>query len=283
MTEGSSILTESQEVVFKKRDPRKLALDDFTQSLKNWRIWLMLAYQDIKLRYRRSMLGPFWITLSMAITAYMMGYLYSSIFKIQMGTYFPYIVAGMLCWALVSSTITDLMDTLPIYETMIKQLKLPYTLYVQRVVVRNFIIFFHNILVLIPVLAIFHNDTKVNLNTLLLIPALALIYINGLSYGLVLAMIGARYRDVSQIVKSLIQVVFFVTPIMWLPTALPSDKQFIIYINPFYSYVEVLRAPMLGKTPAPYEVGMVIAFTLLGIVLCYRMFTRYRARIVHWV
>lgn len=273
----------SSDIVFPKRNQKQLAWNDIKQSLKEWRVWFMLSYQDIKLRYRRSIIGPFWITLSMAITAYTMGFLYGHLFKTDMQTYFPFLVAGMLSWALLSSTIIDLMDTFTVYENMIKQIKLPYSLYIQRVIMRNFIIFFHNIIVIIPVLAIFHEVAKVNFNTLLLIPGLLLFYINGLSYGLILAMIGARYRDVSQIVRSLIQVIFFVTPIMWRPDALPVDKQYVILANPFYAFVELIRSPLIGKAPSLYEVGMALTVTVLGIVICSTMFARYRSRIVYWI
>jgi lipopolysaccharide transport system permease protein len=271
------------DIVFPKRDPKQLAWKDVKQSLVEWRVWMMLSYQDIKLRYRRSLIGPFWITLSMAITAYTMGFLYSHLFRTNMQTYFPFLVAGMLAWALLSSTITDLIDTFTLYENMIKQIKLPYSLYVNRVIMRNFIIFFHNIVVIIPVLAIFHEVAKVDFKTLLLIPGLLFFYINGLTYGLVLSMIGARYRDISQIVKSLIQVVFFVTPIMWRPESLPLDKQIFVSFNPFYAFVEIIRAPLIGQAPSWEAIAMVIAVTLLGMAICYTMFTRYRARIVYWV
>ena len=273
----------SSDIVFPKRNAKQLALSDIKQSLREWRVWFMLSYQDIKLRYRRSIIGPFWITLSMAITAYTMGFLYGHLFKTDMQTYFPFLVAGMLSWALLSSTIIDLMDTFTVYENMIKQIKLPYTLYIQRVIMRNFIIFLHNIIVIIPVLAIFHEVAKVNFNTLLLIPGLFLFYVNGITYGLILAMIGARYRDVSQIVRSLIQVIFFVTPIMWRPEALPADKQYIILANPFYSFVQLIRSPLIGKAPSLYEIGMALAVTVIGMVVCYQMFARYRARIVYWI
>lgn len=278
-----STYLDSSELIFPQHDPRQLAWNDIKQSLTQWRIWLMLSWQDIKLRYRRSIIGPFWITLSMAITAYTMGYLYGHLFKTDMQTYFPFLVAGMLSWALLSSTIVDLVETFSTYEGMIKQIKLPYTLYVQRIVMRNLIIFFHNIIVIIPVLAIFHEVAKIDWNTLLLIPGLFIFYINALTYGLILSIIGARYRDISQIVKSLVQVVFFITPIMWRPEALPLNKQYVVLINPFYAFIELIRNPLLGKAPSLYETTLALLFTLLGIVICYVMFTRYRARIVYWI
>src|SRR5690348_10368802 len=121
-----------------------LAVRDIRDGLKKWNVWLMLAYQDVKLRYRRSVLGPFWITLSMAITVYSMGYLYGHLFHTNLQIYFPFLVSGMLSWALVSSQISDLTEAFSGSESLIKQIKLPYSLYIHRVAMRNIIIFFHN-------------------------------------------------------------------------------------------------------------------------------------------
>src|SRR3990167_7170629 len=80
-------ISEQTDITFPEVTQRQLAQEDITDGCKKWRIWLMLAYQDIKLRYRRSVLGPFWITMSMAITVYSMGYLYGHLFHIPIQEY----------------------------------------------------------------------------------------------------------------------------------------------------------------------------------------------------
>lgn len=270
-------------VEFASISQQQLAWEDVKTGLLNWRIWSMLAYQDIKLRYRRSVLGPFWITLSMAITVYSMGYLYSHLFHMQLSEYFPYLVAGMLGWSLVSTTVTDMVETFTANEAMLKQIKLPYSLYIHRVATRNLIIFFHNILVFLPILFIFHDQISFGLNWLLLIPGLLIIYFNSICYGLFFAMIGARYRDISQLIKSLIQVVFFVTPIMWKPSILPASKQFLAYLNPMFSMLELIRAPMIGYALTPINILMVLLISILGVGASYPMFVSRRARIIYWL
>jgi ABC-type polysaccharide/polyol phosphate export permease len=270
-------------VVFPRNSPGKLAWLDLKESLQKWPIWMMLAYQDIKLRYRRSVLGPFWLTLSMAITVYSMGFLYAHLFHVAMDEYYPFLVAGMLSWTLISSTVTDLTDTFVLADGLIKQIKLPYTLYIHRVAARNFMIFFHNIIVLIPIFIIFHHSAKINLDTLLIIPGLALIYINAIVYGLILAMIGARYRDISQVIKSLVQVVFFVTPVMWSPNILPEHSRYAVYLNPFYSLIEIVRAPMIGTMPTFFNYCVVLALTAFGGLVAAKMLARYRTRIIYWI
>ncbi len=274
---------EQDQISFPIRDQKKLAIQDLTDGFKQWRIWFMLAYQDIKVRYRRSVLGPFWITLSMAITVYSMGYLYSHLFHMELENYFPFLVGGMLAWGFISNTVTDLVEALSSEEHKIKQIKLPYSLYINKVIGRNFIIFVHNLPILFPIMAFFPQTAKINLCTLLLIPSLVLFYINALSYGLALGMIGARFRDVTQIIKSLIQVVFFITPVMWNPEILPPSKRFLANLNPFYAFVEFIRCPLIGTLPSLTSWLMMLLITLFGCLFTFKLFCRYRARIVYWL
>jgi lipopolysaccharide transport system permease protein len=270
-------------VSFPSTNPQWQAWQDIKTGLLSSHIWLMLAYLDIRLRYRRSALGPFWITLSMAITVYTMGFLYGHLFHMDLQQYYPYLVSGMLTWALISSSITELTEAFTASDGLLKQVKLPYSLYVHRIVARNYIIFFHNLLVMLPIYFIFHEGAKINWNSLLLIPGLIYIYINAVIFGLIFAMIGARFRDIAQIIKSLMQVIFFVTPIMWSPSILPEKDLIFAQLNPVYSFIELVRAPLLGKTPSLLNVGMTACITLVGILICSRLFIRYRARIIYWL
>ncbi|HEX4045471.1 MAG TPA: ABC transporter permease [Gammaproteobacteria bacterium] len=271
------------EVAYAKPTPGQLAYQDIASGLSKWRIWLMLAYQDIKLRYRRSILGPFWLTLSMAITVYSMGFLYAHLFHVELARYFPFLVTGMLSWTLISTMVIEYTDGLVAADGLIKQIKLPYSLYIHRIAMRNVLIFFHNLLVLVPVFIIFHDSVKINSNLLFIFPGLLIIYVNAISYGLILGMIGARYRDISQVIKSLTQVIFFLTPVMWSADILGSKRLFIVDFNPFYAFIELLRAPLLGSAPTLKNWTMVAAVTGLGFLINYKLFTRYRARIVYWL
>lgn len=284
-TDEARSATKSQErdVIFPQLSQKQMAKDDIYDGFKKWRVWLMLAYQDIKLRYHRSVIGPFWITLSMAITVYSMGFLYSHLFHIELSHYYPFLVSSMLSWSLISTAINELTETFMSSNSLIKQIKLPYSLYIHRVITRNLIIFFHNMIVMIPIFIIFHATAKITFNTLLLIPGLCFIYINGLCYGLTLGILGARYRDISQIIKSLIQVIFFVTPVMWNASVIPLKYHYLLYLNPFYSFLELIRAPIQGNAPLVANYLIVTVVTLIGLMISSFMFTRYRARIIYWL
>ena len=281
MHAADALLTE-QDVVFNKPSHWQLAKTDLIDGALRWRIWFMLAYQDIKLRYRRSLLGPFWLTISMAITVYSMGYLYAHLFHAELSHYYPFLVAGMLSWSLLSTIVTELTEGWTAFDSFIKQVKLPYSLYMHRIACRNLLIFFHNVLVMIPVYLIFFHEVRINLNTLLVIPGLIAIYLNTILYGLALSMIGARFRDISQIIKSFVGVIFFVTPVMWTPDLLGS-KKYLVDLNPFYAFIELIRQPLLGGTPTLKNILVATLATLFGAFIGLKLFTRYRARIIYWI
>jgi ABC-type polysaccharide/polyol phosphate export permease len=282
-TQASSF--EADDLTFPSPNQKQLAWQDIKDGLLKWPIWLTLAYQDITIRYRRSVLGPFWITLSMAITVSTMGYLYAHLFHTELQRYYPLLAAGMLTWSLIVGLVIESTDGFTTSAGLINQVKLPYTLHIHRIAARNIIIFFHNIIVMVPILAIYHQYeyAQVNWHLFLIIPGLFIIYINAISYGLILAMIGGRYRDISQIIKSLVQIIFFVTPVMWEVTTLPEQDRLFVDLNPFYAFIQLIREPLLGRTPTLHNWIVVIIMTLLGGWISFKMLTRYRARIVYWL
>ncbi len=259
----------------------RLAVTDIYDGLKEWRIWLLLAWQDVKLRYRRSTLGPFWITLSMAITIYSMGLLYGRLFKMELSQYYPYLAAGILGWSLISSLLTEGASIFVDSEQFIKQMKQPYSVFVFRTVTKCFIVFFHHIIVLIPIILFF--NVKINLYSLLVLFSLAIIWLNGVVYGAILAILGTRFRDIVQLIISLVQVIFFLTPIIWSPSVLPERYQYIINVNPFAQFMELLRKPLLGSLPSNYTFLFITIITLLGFFVSFVIFARYRARIAYWL
>lgn len=259
----------------------QLAWSDICEGLKSWRIWLLLAWQEVKLRYRRSTLGPFWITISMAVTIYSMGLLYGRLFRMDLATYYPFLATGILGWNLISLIINDATMTFVNAEAFIKQMKQPYSVFMFQSVSRNFIIFFHNILVLLPLIIFFH--LTINWHTLFFFISLFVLWINAVAYSTILALLGTRFRDIPILVSSLIQVVFFLTPIMWSPGILPEQYHFIVNYNPFAQFMELFRNPLLGMWPSNYAIMISLGFTLLGLLGAFIIFVQYRSRIAYWL
>jgi len=117
---------------------------------------------------------------------------------------------------------------------------------------------------------------------LLAIPGLLLVLLNGATATLFIGMMSARFRDVPQLINSVVQIVFFVTPIMWKPELLRS-RTFIADFNPFYHLLEIVRAPLLGSLPSTKSYIAVLLITLVNVVIVGAFFARFRSRISYWV
>ena len=106
--------------------------------------------------------------------------------------------------------------------------------------------------------------------------------VNGFMFGTMLAALSARFRDIPMIVVNLVQVAFFMTPVMWQAQML-GRHQWVVNLNPFYHFLEIARAPLLGRPTDAWSWFAVAAITLVGGVVCMVTMTRFRSRIAYWV
>ena len=257
-----------------------LALLDIVRGARASHLWGLLGWQDIRRRYRRSVLGPFWLTISMGILVAVLGTLYGTLLKVEVTDYVPYLALGFIVWTLISGLITDGCSAFIGAESIIKQVGLPLSVHVYRMVWRNLIIFFHNAAIFAAVAALF--EIWPGWSGLLALPGLVLLCLNGVWAGLLLGIISARFRDVPPIVQSIVRIAFFATPIIWLPELLPG-RALVLDFNPFFHFLELVRAPLLGQTPGFISWLAVLGITLGGWLLTFALFRSYRWRIAYWV
>ena len=257
-----------------------LALFDLVQGGRQHHLWSVLGWQDIRQRYRRSVLGPFWLTLSMGALVAALGTLYGMLFKVEMAAYVPHLALGFIVWALISGVITDGCHVFINAAGIIQQVGLPLSVHAYRLLWRNLLILFHNAAVFVVVAAIF--GVWPGWAGFLVLPGLVLLCLNGLWAVLLFGIISARFRDVPPIVASIVRICFFVTPIIWMPELVP-ERAMVLEINPFYHLVEVVRAPLLGEVPGLSSWIAVLSMTVAGWVLAFAFFRRYRWRIAYWV
>jgi lipopolysaccharide transport system permease protein len=258
-----------------------LAIHDFQYAFKHWRIWTLLGWQDIKLRYRRSYLGPFWITISMMVLIYSMGFLYGKLFHMELKHYFPHIAIGMIVWGLINMLVSETSEIFSQSANIIRQIKLAYTVHIMRVLVRNIIVFLHNVLALVPLIVFL--PIPITPAFFWWIPGIIILSLNGMIYGLILAMLGARYQDIKPIITNLMQVCFFLTPIMWMPSSLPSSYGKLIQFNPFFHFINILREPITnGQCPTNSFIACILMF-FIGLFGVFLLFPKHRHRIVYWV
>jgi ABC-2 type transport system permease protein/lipopolysaccharide transport system permease protein len=258
----------------------QMALQDAIDGLSLWALWGKLGWNDILQRYRRSLLGPLWLTASMAIMVISLGLVYSKIFKTELRDFMPFLCVGLLIWGYISAILSAAGTLFTGAESYIKQIRLPYSVYVLRFMWSNVIIFAHNFVIYFGILIYF--QIWPGSVALYAIPGFLLVTLNGALASMYLGMMSARFRDIPQIIASFIQIAFFVTPIMWKPELL-GEHASIMDFNPFFHLIEITRGPLLGQMPSVvnYLAGAVI--TLLNAIFAIAFFIRFRARISYWV
>lgn len=255
---------------------------DVFAAVKKIQLAFMLGGQDVRRRYRRSILGPFWITLSMGIMIGTMGIVFSQIYKSPMADFFPYLSSGLVIWGFIVTSISDSCLAFISADSIIRQLPLPLFIHVLRVLIRSSIIFFHNFAI-IPIVFIICKK-GININVLWAIPGFILFIINILWCALLLAIVCTRYRDLQQIVISMLQVAFYVTPIMWLPHLLPEHlMRYVVNLNPAFHLIEIIRAPLLGNAPSLKSWLYMAMFAVIGWSTALLFFGKYRKRISYWL
>jgi ABC-type polysaccharide/polyol phosphate export permease len=259
----------------------QLVVLDIVEGALAWRLWGSLGWQDIRQRYRRSTIGPFWVTLSMGAMIGGMGVLYADLFHTDVHTYLPYLTVGVILWGLISPLVIENCNAFIDGEGIIKQVKVPLSLYVYRVVWRNLIIFGHNVVIFVIVAVLF--KVWPHWSSLLAIPALLLICINGVWIGLLWGPISARFRDVPQTITSVMQIAFFMTPIMWQPSAI-SGREWFLELNPFYYFIALVRGSLLGnESPSMHLWRWALAITAAGWIVTFFLYRRCRWRIAYWL
>lgn len=258
----------------------KRAFKDLSAGLLSVHAWAALAWHDIKSRYRGSALGPFWISLTLAASMFGIGLLFGDIFNEQAHDFFPYVGFGLGIWMLVSGTIMDSCHTFIAAAPMIKQNNVPISLQAWRVVLRNLIIFAHNLVFLVPLLVWSGHAFNASVHWALV--GMVFVTLNLMWMGLFLGVVCARYRDVPQIIASALQMAMFITPVFWRPSAL-SHTKIIADINPFAHMVEAVRGPLL-HAGAPVEAFIYLGvMAIIGWVVALTTFILFRHRIVFYL
>jgi lipopolysaccharide transport system permease protein len=259
----------------------KRALGDLALGFSRWRLAWALAWLDIRNRYRGSVLGPFWLTLSTGTMLLGLGLLYSTLFRFNLREYLPHLAVSLVMWNLIAQIINEATTSLITSEGIIRQMPLPYTVHALRCVMRNTLVAAHNLPLII--LVFLATGWLPGPEAALLAAGLLILAVNAFAATLLLGMICARFRDIGPIVASVMQLAFFMTPVLWKPALLPANLQPLLLLNPFYCMLETVRGPLVegGGSLGVWAAALGYTAVLLG--LAFAFFVRFRGRVAYWV
>ena len=265
------------------------AFKDLRDGFGQRQLWLSLGWQDIKQRYRRSVLGPFWITIATGFQAAAMGILYAALLDLPLKEFLPYVTVGLIMWNLIAASILEGSEVFIANEGLIKQLPSALSVHVYRLVWRQILFFAHNLLIYVVMLVAFGVWRNLHWTVVLAIPGLVLLVLNAMWVSIVFGIFATRYRDIAPILGSMTLMLFVLTPIMWTTKTLEAqggdvaERAKLAELNPTFHYLEIVRAPLLGEDVQAYHWYIVLAITAVGWIVAILAMRSYRARVPYWV
>lgn len=258
----------------------KEAWKDWWAGTRNIALWQTLAWYDVVLKYRRSILGPLWITLSMGGMLMGMGPLYSALFDIPLSKFFPHLALGIIFWNFFATTINEACTVFIGAAPYLKQGEFPRSIFVWRLLSKQVIQLAHHAVIYVPI-AVWAGLTC-SWRTLLFVPGIVVVLVNLHALAIILGVVTARFRDIGQIISSMLQLLMFITPVFWFPDNLPARAKFVLY-NPLAQLLDVVRLPLLGGLPAPGTWWFLALFTVLNVVLAAAVYASKRRELVYWI
>ena len=253
---------------------------DFAEAIARFPLSLSLAFQDILTRYRGSVLGPWWITLTSGVLILGIGVSYTYLFRVPVETLLPYVAVGIVIWNYISTGISEGGESFVSSAALLRQSALPLPTFLLRTLIRNLINLAHQLVIVVGVMAWFHIFP--GLGVLWAVAGVALITWNIAWIATVIALVSTRFRDVPQIVGSVLQFIFFMSPIFWVvPPALQHSP--LVNANPFYFAIQSVRAPLLeGRAPVK-EIAFLAGVGLVGWIVALIDYNLTRRRVVHYL
>jgi lipopolysaccharide transport system permease protein len=258
----------------------RLAVGDLMRGAKLWRLAWALGWLDIRLRYRGSLLGPFWLTISTGVMVAALGGLYSTLFKMDLRDYLPYLALSQVLWGFLGAVVSESCTTFTDAEGIIRSVRMPFFVFSARTMIRNVVALGHNIVVIVVVFAVFRMWP--GWDGLLAVPGLCVWVIDALALTLLLGTFCARFRDIQPIVNSVMQIMFFVTPVIWKPEQLGEAAAKLPW-NPFYDLLEIVRGPLLGAGVSEMTWLGAIVYSVILCTVSWAFFVRARGRITFWI
>ncbi|OBQ69502.1 ABC transporter permease [Mesorhizobium erdmanii] len=258
------------------------AFTDIRAALEKHYLATTFSWQDVAQRYRRSRVGAFWLTINMGVLIAALGFVFGTLFRSPMQEFLPYICVSLIFWGFISSSINEGCTAFIGAEGIILQVRMPLFTQVLRTLYRNAIILGHNILIYpVVLLAVGRMPTW---HVLLAVPGFVILSLNLVWIMLILGVLCARYRDMTQVMQNLLQVIMYLTPVMWMPRTLPEGiSRLLLDLNPFYHLISIVRDPLLGGLPSTTSWIACIVYVVAGWGGALLLFDRYRHRIPYWL
>jgi len=233
-----------------------------------------LVIRDLRVRYSRSVLGYLWTILDPLLMSLIYFLVFVYIFKrkdLGHEPYFLFLVVGLLSWQWFSGSLTDTSRSLIQEAKLVRSTNLPREMWVLRVVLSKGIEYLLSLPVLLFFLVVYMIKGDVHLNGWLVlfpvgivIQAVALIGI-----GLILAPVTALVTDTQRVIRIVIRMLFYATPVIYASRLVPKPYDMITWLNPMTGILEIMRAGLFAHDKHPIVWEAVGVSAVMSVILLF--------------
>lgn len=255
---------------------------DLRSALNNPGAWFYWAWITFVIKYRKTALGPLWVIAGPAMFVLVLGELFRHVTAHANDLFVPHLAAGLIIWNYITNIVITAPKLYAMHRPSLMHGPANHANIVLKVICNSGIIFLHQSIVIVAVMVL--HQVPPSAHWLLILPAVALILAHSIWVLVVLGLIGARYRDLAEVVEMAMRIAFLATPIIWMAgdDGRGSVVGVFLAFNPFYHVLEPLRGAILG-TPIPaasWIISSAIAAT--GLAFAGYMYRRFRHSAVLW-
>jgi ABC-2 type transport system permease protein/lipopolysaccharide transport system permease protein len=244
---------------------------------------LYITYFSFALQYRKTIVGPLWVVMGPTLFITTLGLLFARVGGADLEIFLPHLTVGLISWTLMSGFVIGSTTVFRRAKAQIMQGGMSIVDIVTVDVCRTVVIFLHQVIIVVVVFYL--HDIPYTMSSLLALVGLLLLIANGAWLTMLFGMLGARYRDLQEVITAIMRIAFLATPILWMPSSTGRGgvmSAFLTY-NPFYHFLEIVRAPLLGNPIAPESWTVALSVTALGFLVTYLFYNRVVMRIALWV
>lgn len=252
------------EIVIKPK--KTLSLDDVRELWEYRELLYFFCWRDIKVRYKQTAIGAAWAIFQPFITMVVFTVFFGKLAKIPSdGIPYPlYVYTGLLFWNLFSSAVSETSNSLVANQSILTKTYLPRLIIPLSATVTKLLDFFFAAFILAGLTAYYHYAPGVEL--LVIFPiALLLILCLSMGIGLFLAAFNVKYRDVRYILPFFIQLLLFVTPVIY-PASIAGRYSWILAANPLTGILKAVQATMFQNAPINWPLLGISAVTSLVVL-----------------
>lgn len=254
--------------------------DDIALAASRMDFWIHLARQEMALQYARSAIGPFWVTLTMALQLVALTVLFTGLFGAPVEIIAPWVTIGVIVWTFMSTSLNESATVLVFNKSYILETKTSISGFILSTVMKNMMFAAHHSILIVATFVWLSIPPTWTWTWIILSLPLVVVFVTGL--GIVLAFLATRFRDIRRITESFLMVGFFLTPVLWRPQELVKNE-FVATYNPFTHLIAIVRDPLIGVAPTTFAWQVSVLSTIIVLVMALLSIALYRTKVPFWL